>query len=250
MGPTAAGTGAVRLPGASRPGADALWAVVAWTVVEVGVRWTAQAAVVLAAPDGRAAPSHLEAADAWALMVVAGLSWGLFARLARARRLGWADLGYRLDRAVLAVGLLGGLALAIGAVGAAVAADVPVFGLRVDDERLRGVVEAGPWIAALMLLGNGVAGPVAEEYAWRGYIQRAAVAAWGRGLGVALTAGAFAAKHVLVDLSVARAASLLVVAAGLGLVATRWGTAASTVAHVILNTGAVVALLVLALRGA
>jgi membrane protease YdiL (CAAX protease family) len=240
----------VRPPGASRPAADALGAIAAWVVVEAGVRWTAQALLVLAAPDGRAAPGRLEAADAWALLMVAGLSWALFARLARARQLGWSGLGYRLDRAAMAAGLLGGLAMAAAAAGAAVGVDVPVFGLRLDDEKLRGVVEAGPWVAALMLLGNGIAGPAAEEYAWRGYIQRAAVAAWGRGTGVALTAGAFAAKHVLVDLSVARTASLLIVAVGLGLVAARWGTAASTIAHVILNTGASVALLVLALRGA
>ncbi|MDQ7858809.1 MAG: CPBP family glutamic-type intramembrane protease [Armatimonadota bacterium] len=237
-------------PGARRPAADALCAAAAWVGVEAGVRWTAQALVVLPARDGPGLPGRLEAADAWALLAVAGLSWGLFTWLARTRGLGWSDLGYRFDRTVPVVGVLGGLVVGAVAATAAIGVDVPIFGLRLDDEVLRRVVEAGPWTAALMLLGNGLAGPAAEEYAWRGYIQRAATAAWGRAAGVALTAAAFAAKHVLLDLSTARTASLLVVAAGLGIVAARWGTAASTVAHVILNTSAAVALLVLALRGA
>ncbi len=57
-------------------------------------------------------------------------------------------------------------------------------------EALRGT----PLLAVVLLLGNGVAVPIAEEQVWRGIVQTELVASWGVAVGILLTAVLFALK--------------------------------------------------------
>jgi membrane protease YdiL (CAAX protease family) len=228
---------------------DAVGAVAVWTALEGTVRWAGQVLALLAAPTAEGIAGRLETADAWAVLVSAVLLGVCFRRRARSRGLGWVELGYRCTREAAAAGVTGGIAVTAVAALAAGTVDGPVFGPGRTDGVLRGIAEAGPWVAVLVVVANGLVGPAVEEYAWRGYVQRAATETWGPAAGAAATAAAFTAKHVVVDLSAGRTASLAVIALALGAIAARWGTAASTVAHAILNTTATLVVLALALRG-
>ncbi|ACV49290.1 MULTISPECIES: CPBP family intramembrane glutamic endopeptidase [Halomicrobium] len=100
-----------------------------------------------------------------------------------------------------------------------------------------GGAETAVWVVPTLLLVNGVIVPIAEELAWRGVVQTALVDAYGPALGIAVTAGAFVAKHVVVDLGAPtfRFVSLVVIAVVLGLLRHRYGTASSTIAHLGIN---------------
>lgn len=108
---------------------------------------------------------------------------------------------------------------------------------------LREVFTTAPWVIVIMLLGNGVAVPIAEERVWRGIIQTDLVARLGAVGGISVTTIVFALKHVLIDGSLVRVGSLLVLGAGFGMIRHRWGTGASTIAHILTNLGATVALI-------
>jgi membrane protease YdiL (CAAX protease family) len=110
-----------------------------------------------------------------------------------------------------------------------------------------GGVDGPTWTLVALFVANGVLGPIAEEVAWRGVVQTALTEAVGVAVGVGVTAIAFAAKHLVVDLAAPplRVASLVFLAFAFGVLRHRNGTGSAIVAHVLANTTAT-ALLVLA----
>ncbi len=169
-------------------------------------------------------------------------------RVAR-ERLRPDDLGYRFDRHRVLAGFASGLFLLFLLWGTS-HVDLALFpeGAKSFEALLRLLAEAGPVVAAGMLLANGILAPLVEEFAWRGYIQYRLMRAWGTWAGLAGTALLFALKHMIVDASVGRITTLLVGACALGLIRQRWGTAASTAAHLTANFVATFYLLTTALR--
>jgi len=126
---------------------------------------------------------------------------------------------------VLAVYSIGFVQASLGGTETAVAA----FGFLLTD------LEAGFWVVVLFALAHGILAPVTEELAWRGVVQSALVRAEGVAIGIAITAVLFTAKHALVDVSLARVPTVLVLAVVLGIVRHHWGTTASTVVHLVVN---------------
>jgi membrane protease YdiL (CAAX protease family) len=211
-----------------------------WLAVEVVIRRVGQPAIQasLARLAGVADPLPLRTpAAVMTLGLTIGVLMIIFRILVRRAGLTAAALGYRWSRGVVRAGLLSGLALfAVLVVAGAI--DRAVFdpeGHTVWPRRLGGT---GPLLWGALLLANGLFVPIVEEYAWRGYIQGRLVRCWGAPTGVAVTSVAFALKHVIADLSLTRVTTLAVGAVALGLIATRWGTTASTAAHAFANTAA------------
>jgi membrane protease YdiL (CAAX protease family) len=157
------------------------------------------------------------------------------------------DLDYRMTNRTMGMGLAAGLVtvLAIYGVGLLIASAigtdtaVTAFGFLLAD------LEAEVWVLALFALAHGVVAPLAEELAWRGIVQSALVEARGSAVGIAATAVLFTAKHAVLDVSLARLPTVLVLAIALGLVRDRWGTTASTVVHAVVNLASVVGLAIL-----
>lgn len=215
-----------------------------WLAVEFVVRWGAVtlAASLTAGPGG----AVRLAGPVWTTSVTSMLAanvllvW-LFARRARARGLGRETLGY-VGAAAGRRGLLGAVGM-LGLFGVTVVLDHWLMGLRGEPELVEAVARGGVGLAVLYTLTNGATVPAAEEFAWRGYIQAHAIAAWGTPVGLAVTALAFAAKHMVVDESLERAFTLVAGSLALGLIRLRWGTVASTVAHAIGNTAVTLLLL-------
>ena len=106
-------------------------------------------------------------------------------------------------------------------------------------------LEAGVWVLVLFAFAHGIVAPLTEELAWRGIVQTALVESQRPAVGIVVTAALFTAKHMVLDLSFARAPTVLVLAVVLGLVRHRWGTTASTVVHAIVNLASVVGLALL-----
>lgn len=180
------------------------WFVADWAVVVVGFPLVAALLGWIAAKRGRAP-------GAW------GYDWSL--------------------RPVLAG--LAGIVATVAITAVTIQVDTILFSLRQVDAAygvaVGDVVGATPAFAALFLLANGVIGPVTEEAVWRGIVQSELVDTRGALAGIALTAGLFAAKHVIVDLSVVRLTTLLALGLAFGALRHRYGTASSTVAHVGVN---------------
>jgi len=174
----------------------------------------------------------------WPAVIVLGI---VFYRRVRREGLTWAELGYRSGRSAVAAGLIAGVIwLGLGVVSYI---DAYLFG-KGDVERYnQAALAAGPVAELIMLPVNGILAPVVEELAWRGYVQTHLVWGWGPRTGIVVTSLLFAAKHNLVDLSLSRSISLLVGALVLGIVGYRWGTVASTIAHVVVNFTSTLALL-------
>lgn len=157
-----------------------------------------------------------------------------------------ADWDYRVNGRIVVAGLAAGVltVLAVQATGALIAlagwseTAIATFGFVLTD------LDA-LWVVALFVLAHGVVAPLAEELAWRGVVQTALVDARGPVVGIAVTAALFTAKHALLDASLARVPTVLVLAVALGVVRHRWGTSASTLVHVIVNTTSVLLLVVL-----
>ncbi|WP_158599372.1 CPBP family intramembrane glutamic endopeptidase [Halobellus sp. Atlit-38R] len=157
------------------------------------------------------------------------------------------DWDYRTTVHTVGIGLTGGLltVLAVQGVGLLVTsvagtdAAVTTFGFLLAD------LEAGVWVLALFALAHGIVAPVTEELAWRGVVQTALVESWGPTVGIAVTAVLFTAKHVVLDASLARLPTVLVLAVALGLVRHRWGATASTVVHAVVNLTSVATLAIL-----
>ncbi|WP_254524152.1 CPBP family intramembrane glutamic endopeptidase [Natrinema caseinilyticum] len=129
--------------------------------------------------------------------------------------------------------------------------DAMLFGLdeagAAVSDGLTAAFEANPALPILFLVGNGVLAPIAEEQVWRGIVQTELVDEWGVAAGIGVTAVLFALKHVVVDLSVVRLTTLLTLGLLFGVVRHRWGTASSTVTHVLLNTVSSASLVAVAL---
>jgi membrane protease YdiL (CAAX protease family) len=155
----------------------------------------------------------------------------------RARRDGLTPsrLGYQCDRRRVTAGALGGVA-ALMVSALAVMADSSLCAAPAIQERFITRVSAAamPALVALVL-GNGVLVPVVEEFAWRGYIQTRLVGAWSPAAAGATTAARFARQQGVGGGGGVRMSPLLTGAFTLGLIGYRYGTAASTMAHVILN---------------
>jgi membrane protease YdiL (CAAX protease family) len=217
-----------------------------WVVVEFTVRRLGSAAVLggwkryarVSAPEP--VPMVVLVAAITLAMVI--LAWAFRCRVRR-EGLTAADLGYRWSRGAVLVGALSALVLLTTFVGTALV-DRVLFRPQDDPPWVRRIAAAGPTAQLALLVSNGLLVPVVEEYAWRGYIQLRFMQGWGVLRGGAATAVFFAAKHVIVDLSLERTTTLLVGAAALGIIARRWGTGASTIAHAVTNLTAT--LLVLA----
>lgn len=94
------------------------------------------------------------------------------------------------------------------------------------------------WLAVGFFIANGMIVPIAEELAWRGVIQTSLMNAYGVSIGVILTTLAFALKHLVVDAAtpLLRVVSLLLLAFLLCGLRAKYGTASSTVAHLVVNS--------------
>ncbi|MDR7523198.1 MAG: CPBP family intramembrane glutamic endopeptidase [Armatimonadota bacterium] len=184
----------------------------------------------------------VESIALWLAMLVLG---AFFLRKARRQHLQPADLGYRISRVAVLIGLASGAAI-LGLVGAASEIDQRLFDQSRALEFRRSLSEAGLVNAVILIPANGVLTPIVEEFAWRGYIQRRLIVAWGAPGGILVTSLLFAGKHVVVDLWLGRTVVLILGSLALGVVGARWGTLASTVAHLSANLSATV----LALREA
>jgi hypothetical protein len=147
-------------------------------------------------------------------------------------------VGAGLAAGALTVAAVQGVALLVAPVGGTAASEA-AFGFLLAD------LEAGLWVLALFAFAHGVVAPVAEELAWRGVVQTALVESRGPAVGIAVTAALFTAKHAVLDASLARVPTVLVLAVALGLVRHRWGTAASTAVHAVVNLAGVVGLAIL-----
>lgn len=160
----------------------------------------------------------------------------IFRRRAVREGLGLRDLGYQLGRRSILAGAVSGLLLLLVAWGTS-HVDVALFpdAAKSFDRLMRVMARSGPTVLAMVLLANGILAPLAEEFAWRGYIQYRLTRAWGAWAGLVATAMLFATKHIVVDVSFGRVTTLLVGACLLGLVRQQWGTAASTAAHITVN---------------
>ena len=209
-------------PTGPRSGLKPLGSIGLWIAIELAVRLVLFVAVGIGLMElgwiPRSAPLPpgiftLQMVMTGLALVILGWSFG--------RRLRGYPLGYRWDRPAVLAGILGGLLL------------VPLlsFGTHHLDQTLTGKIEAEQRVTVvawvLQIVANGVFGPVVEEFFWRGYIQGE--------LGLTRTALLFAAKHAVVDFSLGRPTTLLTGSFALGYLRLRWGTAASTIAHLILN---------------
>lgn len=158
--------------------------------------------------------------------------------------------GYDWSLRAVAVGLLGIIAAVVLSVVTS-QIDAALFGLEETGAAFGGVVgdvlRTTPLLAVVFLLGNGVAVPIAEELVWRGIVQTELVAKWGAVVGILLTAVLFALKHVVVDLSLARITTLVVLGLVLGILRRRYGTVSSTVTHIGVNLLSTVSVVLVAL---
>jgi membrane protease YdiL (CAAX protease family) len=212
-------------------------AAIHWTVLEMALRGPCTDLIVagLRAAGRAAVPAaRLDVAAFLTTPIMVALG-AVFVRRARRAGMTARDLGYDGGGGRIAAGALTGAAVLMTAVLAGIV-DVSLFDRPAVAEpsiaRLR-TAGAGVWIA--LLIGNGVAVPLSEEFAWRGYIQTRLQTAWGAAPAVVVCAALFAAKHVAVDRSVLRLVTLATGAVALGIVRARYGTTASSLAHVVLN---------------
>jgi hypothetical protein len=223
------GVGAVRA---------AFWGVLVWVTSEFVIRGPITLLVLIA--WGWRLPEELplaktaivEAGMLWAAVVVP--AWLVYRRTRR-EELTWRQLGYEISWYPVLLGLACGLGAVTLLEYVTGPLDRRLFGSAAS-ELVRKTTAAGGWPGALLLLpSNGILGPIAEEFVWRAYIQTRLALEWGVWPAVTVTAVMFAAKHLIVDVSVERITSLLVLAFSFGLIALRWGTLASTFTHLAVN---------------
>jgi uncharacterized protein len=229
------------LPEAPQLLADAasvgLWAASLWVSFELVGR------MVGATGIGPAVDNPLAGEILGAMFGMAAAAW-IVARYGQAHGISAKDWEYRWTPTTIGIGAAAG-AVAIGLMWATTQIDqalweMPADVLAVFSEGLR----AGAWVAILLLIVNVVLVPICEELAWRGVVQAALVRAWGPLVGIGVTVVLFALKHVLMDGTLARITTLLMLGTVFGVVRHRWGTGGSTVTHVVVNlfsTGALLA---------
>ncbi len=228
-----------------------------WTAVEVATRGLLIAAVGLGffvsgtlTKESLATGPFLGTAFIATLILALVALAAIFRRRTTRERLGLDALGYKFDSHRVIAGLASGLLLLAVVYFGTSEVDVALFPeLGKQSEALaRSMVETGPLLVVAAIQANGILGPLVEEFAWRGYVQYRLVRAWGSWAGLAGTAVLFALKHIIVDVSLGRATTLLVGSFALGFIQQRWGTAASTAAHLIVNFIATSCLFVTILR--
>lgn len=224
---------------ANRLAGAGLRAALLWIALEFTIRIVGTSVLYLRSGASVTVLNHATLyRDVVATLVAAEvLLVAIFAWKARRDGLTLTDLGYRFEQAVLP-GLASAAVLFAFAFAAAWVehswTDLGKVSALIRQEVATGTIA----VNGVFFLSNGLLTPVVEEYAWRGYIQRLFVIAWGPMVGVTVTAVLFVAKHLIVDLSTARSLSLLVLALGFGLVQHYRGTAASTIVHMGVNAAA------------
>jgi membrane protease YdiL (CAAX protease family) len=226
----------------------ALVAVVGWLVLEVVCRLAfGVAGVFLLEPTVGDSTLALVAGSYFALLFGFPVAAVLLSRYAHWSGQTRDDWDYQWDVRTIAIGIGAGV-LGVGASFVVSQADAALFG---SNEAARSVLvdtlTAAPWLAAVLLVGNGVVAPAAEERVWRGIAQTDLVARWGVVAGIAVTAVLFSLKHVVVDASLGRLFTLIALGLVWGAVRHRWGTSASTAAHVTTNVIATTRVVLLAL---
>lgn len=165
-------------------------------------------------------------------LIAAGIA--LLGRRAGIHRSDWA---YETSLRAVGAGIAGFVGYVV-LYGAAAAVYTSVLGLEpsIGTADL-GVGGAPTWALGLLFVVNGILVPITEEFAWRGVIQTALTDAYGTWIAVLVTAVAFVAKHLVVDLGAPlfRVTSLVIMAAIVCGLRARYGTTSSTVAHLLAN---------------
>lgn len=235
----------------NNPAKEGLRAVLLWVAIEFGIAFLGGILALLLrivgilprTPQLPGQLLHIEfPLRGLALLILAVV----FYRRASDEELTWGELGYRWSRGVAIAGIVSAtmyLALVQWGTGPL---DQFLFHSSRGQELLRMITEAGPLAAGMLLLFNGLGGPLVEEFAWRGYIQTKLTQGWGVGWGLVVTALLFTGKHMIVDFSIGRTTTLLVGALVLGLVRHRWGTTASTITHLVANFAATTLFIIMA----
>ncbi len=222
-----------RLPASSGRSLAAVAAVamVAWVLLEFAFRRGLVGALAEPLGTGRGA-------DALVLTFLFPVIAGVVVWLGARAGVGRSDWEYDVSLRTVGAGFGGVVAyyVVILAVIVALTTLLDVQAPSVGPTAL-GTAGAPAWALALLLVGNGVVVPITEELAWRGVIQTALTERYGTALAVGVTAVAFVAKHLIVDLAASpfRVASLVVLALVFGVLRARYGTASSTVAHLAVN---------------
>lgn len=206
----------------------AIGIVVAWLLLELLLRWGVVGIVY-------EVTGALVAADWTMLLIGFPVMAGILTIMALRAGQTTDTWDYRWTPQALAIGVVGAL-LTFAAMTATAELDAWLFGLdelQADAEDLTSeALESTPLLAIVFLLGNGIAVPIAEEHVWRGIVQTELVARWGVALGIGVTALLFTLKHVIVDLSIARLTTLLVLSLAFGLARHYGGTGSSIVLHI------------------
>lgn len=215
-----------------------LSAALVWFLIELAIRGVAGFVVleaILTATETREpAPGHFGALGFGLLVPAMLMLWVVFDRRIRQDRLSPLALGYRFTWAAGVTGVVCGGVDLFGVLWLTDKIDTQFFGPS-NKSVLTWIAAAPMWAILALLLGNGILAPIVEELAWRGYIQSRLSLGWGSGVGLVATALLFSAKHVVLDVSLSRTATLVIGSLFLGVIRHRWGTFASTLAHFVGN---------------
>lgn len=107
---------------------------------------------------------------------------------------------------------------------------------------------AGPVLSGLAVIGvNGVVVPIAEEFLWRGIVQRRLLQALPVAWAIGTTAVMFSLKHVVVDASWGRFLTLVAFGCICGILAQRNSWRTSAALHLFVNTVTTVVALILSM---
>jgi uncharacterized protein len=221
----------------SRAAQVGLWAACLWLSFELVARLAGGAGL------GPAIGNALAGEVVGALIGMLAAAW-VIARYGQANGISIRDWEYRWSPTTIAIGAAAGL-LALGLMWLTAQIDIALWAMPEDALTVFSEgLQAGVWVAVLLLVANSLVAPICEEIAWRGVIQTAFVRAWGPWIGIGVTALLFAMKHVVLDGTFARITTLLMLGLVFGVVRHRLGTGSATVAHVLVNlysTGVLIA---------
>jgi len=158
---------------------------------------------------------------------------GVLAWVGRRHGIDRPDWDYEFSAKTVGLGVAGVVAYFVALVGVLLVMLLVGFDPETGIPAGVGTTAMATWVVALLLVVNGVVVPIAEELAWRGVIQTALMDSWGVLAGSAVAATGFVLKHVIVDMGAPpiRLASLVILAVIFSALRARWGTGASTVAH-------------------
>jgi CAAX protease family protein len=204
--------------------ATGLLVAAAWPVVEIAFRAGGRLTIGYAV-DRPVVGDEIASAVGFPVLALGAAWWSL------RRGMDPSDWGYRFERRALVIGVPAGL-LALAAAGGAGMLDRALFS-PLDTPSESDLHTS--WVAALLLLVNGVVGPAFEELGWRGIIQGSLRQAWGPRSAIVATSILFSLKHMLVDWSADRLFTIAALGLVLGSLRERRGTASSTCAHIVAN---------------